>query len=96
MAEGGVELGDEGTGAGAGGDDAFGFELAVRFGDGVGIDDELGGEATDGGEFLAFGEVAEGDFAFYVVDDLLIDRAGGRLIEIKLHCSSENYLYYMY
>ena len=76
-------LGDEGAGALLGIEDAADLHLAVGAGDGVGVDGEIDGYATDGGELVSGAEGLGGDGGEDLVDELAIDGDAGVGVEAE-------------
>ena len=76
LGEGGSIGGDVGALAAACFEEAVSFEVAIDAGDGVGVDEEAGGQLADGGELVARDEEAGGDGAADLVADLAVDGDG--------------------
>jgi len=75
-------------------DDAGPLELQISPGDGVGIDEQLLGEDSNGWNFLGWAEATGGDEIFDLVNDLEIDRDAVRGGDMNLHKPVLFYVYY--
>ena len=76
-------VGDEGSGALLGVEDAAQLHLAVGAGDGVGIDGEIDSDAAYGGELVAGAQGGGGDCGLDLVDELAVDGHAGVEVEAE-------------
>ena len=76
-------LSDKGAGALLGVEDAADFHFAIGTHDGVGVDLEIYGDLTDGGELIAWDEEAGGDGSLDLVDELAVERDAALHVEAE-------------
>src|ERR1700692_1834999 len=67
-------LSNKRAGALLGVEDAADFHFAISPHDGVGVDFEVYGDLTDGGELIAWDEEARSDGSLDLVDELAVER----------------------
>ena len=80
--------GDECSEAVADFEDAFLLQIAIDLDDGVGVDDECFGEATDSGELIAGDESAGLDGVTNLFFELNVDGDAGGRIGFAKHCTT--------